>query len=49
MYVNSLKLPKEVINVYDKFVADRITELRLKKNVSEYQMSLDLGRNKTYI
>ena len=35
--------------MYGKFVADRITELRLKKNVSEYQMSLDLGRNKTYI
>ena len=33
----------------EKFIADRITELRLKKNVSEYQMSLDLGRNKTYI
>ena len=32
-----------------KFIADRITELRLKKNESEYQMSLDLGRNKTYI
>lgn len=35
--------------MYGKFVADRITELRLKKNVSEYQMSLDLWRNKTYI
>lgn len=35
--------------MYGKFVADRITELHLKKNVSEYQMSLDLGRNKTYI
>lgn len=35
--------------MYGKFVADRIPELRLKKNVSEYQMSLDLGRNKTYI
>lgn len=35
--------------MYGKFVADRITELCLKKNVSEYQMSLDLGRNKTYI
>lgn len=35
--------------MYGKFVADRITELRLKKNVSEYQMSLNLGRNKTYI
>lgn len=33
----------------EKFIADRITELRLKKNVSEYQMSLDLGKNKTYI
>ena len=31
------------------FIANRITELRLKKNVSEYQMSLDLGRNKSYI
>lgn len=29
-----------------KYVADRITELRIKKNVSEYQMSLDLGRIK---
>lgn len=32
-----------------KFIADRITELRVKKNVSEYQMSLDLGKNKSYI
>lgn len=29
-----------------RYVADRITELRIKKNVSEYQMSLDLGRIK---
>lgn len=33
----------------EKFVANRITELRVKKNVSEYQMSLDLGKNKSYI
>lgn len=33
----------------ETYIADRITELRLKKNVSEYQMSLDLGKNKTYI
>lgn len=33
----------------EKFIADRITELRLKKNVSEYQMSLDLGHSRTYI
>ena len=32
-----------------KFVSNRITELRVKKNVSEYQMSLDLGKNKSYI
>ena len=30
-------------------IGDRITELRIKKNVSEYQMSLDLGKNKSYI
>ena len=32
-----------------KFIGDRISELRIKKNVSEYQMSLDLGKNKSYI
>lgn len=31
------------------YIADRITELRIKKNISEYQMSLDLGKNKSYI
>lgn len=33
----------------EKFIANRITELRVKKSVSEYQMSLDLGKNKSYI
>lgn len=33
----------------EKFVAERITELRLRKNISEYQLSLDLGKNKSYI
>lgn len=28
---------------------ERITELRIKKGVSEYQMSYDLGRNKNYV
>ena len=28
---------------------ERITELRISKGVSEYQMSLDLGQNRTYI
>ncbi len=35
--------------MYEKFVRDRITQLRLKKNVSEYQMSYDLGHSRGYI
>lgn len=31
------------------FIGERITELRLKRGVSEYQMSYDLGHNKNYI
>ena len=34
---------------YDTFVRNRITELRLKKNVSEHKMSLDLGKSGAYI
>ncbi len=33
----------------EKFIPERITELRLKKNVSEYRMSLDLGHSNSYI
>lgn len=33
----------------EQFVRNRITELRLEKDISEYQMSLDLGKNKSYI
>ena len=33
----------------DKFVRDRITQLRLRKGVSEYQMSYDLGHSRGYI
>lgn len=33
----------------EEFIAERITELRLKKNVSEYRMSLDLGHSNSYI
>ena len=33
----------------EKYIAERITELRLKKNVSEYRMSLDLGHSNSYI
>ena len=32
-----------------EFVAQRITQLRLRKNVSEYQMSRDLGHGRSYI
>lgn len=33
----------------ETFVKDRITQLRLKKGVSEYQMSYDLGHSRGYI
>lgn len=33
----------------ESYIADRITELRLARNVSEYQMSLELGQSKSYI
>ena len=33
----------------EKCIRERITELRLQKNVSEYKMSLDLGHSKSYI
>lgn len=33
----------------DKYIADRITALRIKKNVSEYRMSLELGQSKSYV
>jgi transcriptional regulator with XRE-family HTH domain len=35
--------------MYDKFVQDRITQLRLQKGVSEYKMSYDLGHSRGYI
>ena len=33
----------------EKFIRDRITELRIKKGVSEYKMSLDLGHSGSYV
>ncbi len=33
----------------EEYVRQRITQLRLQKGVSEYQMSYDLGRSKSYI
>lgn len=31
------------------FIRERITELRLKKDVSEHRMSLDLGHARSYV
>ena len=31
------------------FIRQRLTELRIKKGVSEYKMSLDLGHSRSYI
>ena len=33
----------------ENFVRERITQLRLKKGVSEYQMSYDLGHSRGYV
>lgn len=33
----------------EKFVRDRITQLRLRKGVSEYRMSYDLGHSRGYV
>lgn len=33
----------------EKFVRERITQLRVSKGVSEYQMSYDLGHSRSYI
>jgi transcriptional regulator with XRE-family HTH domain len=35
--------------VYEDFVRERITNLRIKKGVSEYQMSYDLGHSRGYV
>ena len=35
--------------MFEDFVKDRITQLRLKKGVSEYQMSYDLGHSRGYV
>lgn len=34
---------------YAAYIRERITELRMKMDVSEYQMSLELGMNRNYI
>jgi len=37
------------VSIYVDFIRSRITELRLKKDVSEHKMSLDLGKSGSYI
>ena len=34
---------------YEEFVRKRITDLRVRKGVSEYQLSYDLGHSRSYI
>ena len=34
---------------YEDFIRQRITELRLRKGVSEYKMSRELGHSRGYI
>ena len=33
----------------EQFVRDRITQLRLRKGVSEYKMSYELGHSRGYV
>lgn len=35
--------------MYEDFVRERITQLRIKKGISEYQMSYDLGHSRGYV
>lgn len=35
--------------MYEDFIRNRITELRLQKGVSEYKMSRDMGHSKSYM
>lgn len=47
-YSNIVKIFRGDI-MYAEFVRERITALRLKKGVSEYKMSYDLGHSRGYI
>ena len=35
--------------MYEDFVKERITQLRLERGISEYQMSYDLGHSRGYV
>ena len=34
---------------YAQYLREKITSLRLQKDISEYKLSLDIGKSKTYI
>ena len=40
---------KKSIEIDESFIRDRITQLRMALDISEYRMSLDLGHSKGYI
>lgn len=44
-----LSFIEEVMTMFEEFVRERITQLRLRKGVSEYQMSYDLGHSRGYV
>ena len=35
--------------MYENYVRERITKLRVRKGISEYKMSYDLGHSQSYI
>ena len=37
------------MNIDEKFIRERIPEIRMKRGISEYKMSYELGHNKSYI
>lgn len=37
------------MSMYEEFVRERITQLRLQKGISEYQLSYDLGHSRGYV
>ena len=42
-------IPVGVMKMNEDFIRKRITQLRLYKDVSEYQMSYDLGHSRGYV
>lgn len=42
-------IPVGVMKMNEDFIRKRITQLKLYKDVSEYQMSYDLGHSRGYV